>query len=173
MGEGHAKLATMPVPHFGLAQIKGTAHSTAWSLFAGRAPDPVAHMGVGGVGNTGLAQVADMLLVFFDLGIAARQVERDRIDVVYIGIAKTVDLKASGLEHFATAGVIFVTRFLGIGPQHGMADAQHARKFQVLGSRFGRHLGGDFNARGYFVQWVVHKASWVRINLHNNYTYPL
>ena len=61
---------------------------------AAAAPDAVAHVGVGGVVDPGLAQVAEVLLVLLDLLVAAGQVQRDLRHVVHAGVADVPDRDA-------------------------------------------------------------------------------
>src|SRR5205807_5435019 len=61
---------------------------------AAAAPDAVAHVGVGGVVDAGLAEIAKVLLVLFDLLIAAGKVQGDLRHVVDAGIADVPDRDA-------------------------------------------------------------------------------
>src|ERR1700677_2394703 len=55
------------------------------------APYAVAHMGVGGVVNAGLAQVANVLFVFLDLLVAAGKIECDLRHIVHAYVADVPD----------------------------------------------------------------------------------
>ena len=55
-------------------------------------------MRVGGVEDPGLGQVAQVLLVFLDLLVAARQVQRDLGHVVDIGVADVRHFQSGGFD---------------------------------------------------------------------------
>src|SRR5580698_9169503 len=57
-------------------------------------PDAVAHVGVGGVVDAGVAKVTNVLLVLLDLLVAAGQIERDLRHVVHAGVADVPDRDA-------------------------------------------------------------------------------
>ena len=70
--------------------VKLSGHRTA-NLGPSAVPDAVAHVRIGGVVDTGLAQVAEILLVLFNLLVAARKVESNLRHVVDAGDANVPD----------------------------------------------------------------------------------
>src|ERR1700691_5486979 len=84
VGERLIELLISPNAHLiGAGHIKFSGGGAADGGSAA-APNAVAHVSIGGVVDAGLAQVANVLLVFLDLLIAAGQIEGDLRHVVYV-----------------------------------------------------------------------------------------
>ena len=108
VAEWFGVVGAIPVAARRFAEVEGAGAGSAAGLFTFAAPNAVCHVGIGGIGDTRLAQVAQVLLVLGDFGIAVWQVEGNSVHVVYRAIAKTVDGEAVVSKEFATACVIFI-----------------------------------------------------------------
>ena len=115
---------------------------------ASAAPDAVAHVGVGGVVDAGLAEVADVLLVLFDLLVAARQIEGDLGHVVDAGVADVPHGDAG-----VGVALLDLLEALGGAQVGGGADADVfgadlLEKQELLVGGGGGGLGAEFDAGG-------------------------
>ena len=147
VGQGQPVAPAAPGAGLGAVQVEAAGRGAAAGGLALRAPDAVAHVGVGRVRDAGAAEVPDVALVLLDLGVAAGQPEDDGVLVVDVAVAEAVDLDAGLAEEVAAAGVVVVARVGGVGPADDVLHAHAAHEVQVLRSRLGRHLGGDLQAR--------------------------
>src|ERR1019366_5760047 len=110
------------------------------------APDAVAHVGVGGVVDPRLAQIANVLLVLLHFLIAARQIERHLGHVVNAGIAD-VPHGDAGIG----VALLDLQEALGgaqvrSGADTGVFGADLLEKQKLLVGRCGTGLGAEFDS---------------------------
>src|SRR6202043_2829506 len=84
--------APMPCRGGGVEQARRSA--TASEVAARGAPDAVPHVRIRRVMNPGPAQIAEEVLVVFDLLVAAGEVERDLLHVMDFGVADVPHFQA-------------------------------------------------------------------------------
>src|SRR5262249_35336900 len=75
----------------GIVQLEGARAGVAAGGFGRGTPDAVAHVRIGGVMETGAAQVAKEILVVFDLPVAAGKIKGHLVHVVDVAVADVPD----------------------------------------------------------------------------------
>src|SRR5574340_766921 len=121
---------------FGVARPRRSASARTLALAA---PYSVAHVGVRRVLDTGLRQVAQILLVFGDLCVPPRQVERDLRHVVDVAVADVPHHQPGGLRLLLEPDEILRRGALAAGGDVHPVHAELPGELQI----FGRGLGGN------------------------------
>ena len=109
---------------FGIFDVQDPRRHAAATGCMPRAPDAIAHMGVGIVVDPGRAKVADKLNKLLDLLVAAGQVEGDFGDIVDRMIGDAIDLQIVFGQALLALFVVFG------GVQFALVDNTH-RPFDV------------------------------------------
>ena len=126
--------------------VEGACRSVAAGGLALGAPDAVAHVRVRGVGQAGLAEVAQEGLVLFDLPVAARQVQRHFLHVVNVAVADVPDLQPSGLDFLLQVDEVFEGGVVAAGGNVDPVDPDLPGELEVFGRSVGRDLERDLDA---------------------------
>ena len=96
-------------------------------------------MGIGGVENAGFSEVAQIGLVFLDLLVATRQVERDLGHVVDVAVADVPDLQPCGFDFLSQLQEVLEGCLLPTCRDADVLDAELLGELKI----FVAGIGGD------------------------------
>src|SRR4029078_8667927 len=141
------RLEALAVPEaFGRVRPERARRGAAPRRLLLRAPDAVAHVGVGRVEDPRLGEVPEVLLVLLDLLVAPRKVQGHLGHVVDAHVADVGDLEARGFDALAESRERLVGARLG-GDAH-VTHAQLSGEGQLLVRAVEGHLERNLDARG-------------------------
>ena len=122
--------------HIGSLKIECPCACAAAGGFTFSTPDTVAHVCIGGIRDTGSAEVADVTLVLFNFRVAILQVQHNRVLIMDIAVAEPVDFESCVLEDFAAAHEIVVIRIFAVCPEDDVLHIHLLSELQVCFAGF-------------------------------------
>src|ERR1043166_609228 len=105
-------------------------------------------MGIRGVENARSGQIAQVLLVLFDLTVAPRQIERDLRHVMDVAVSDVPNRDPVGRALLLQALKCFKCRSLAAGGQAGVLHPELLGETKIILGWVCRHLERNFYARG-------------------------
>ena len=129
VSQGRLEHLVAPVA-LGRLQAEGAGGRAAARDFPLRAPDPVPHVRIRRVQNPGSPEIAQVLLVLFDLPIAAGEVQRDLGHVVNVRVSDVRNLQPGGFDALLETGECFISA--APGRNADILDANLPGEYQIL-----------------------------------------
>ena len=146
-----------PVP-LRIRLVERTRRCTAPRRLRSRTPDPIAHVRVCRVIDAGAAEIAQILLVLFNLCVAPWKVERDFRHIVDAGVADVCDFQSSRLDALLEGREDFV-RAAGRRNRH-IADADLFGESQIFIGEIIRDLKRDFDPGSERIESSRSRKQW-------------
>ena len=148
VGEGPLEDLAGPEAFAAFGHVVATGGGGTAGGFAVGMPDAVAHVGVGDVLDIGLAAVLQVLLVGFDAGVAAGEVEDDLLLVAVAVVADVPDAEAGRFDAGFDAEEVFDVVVFAVDGDGGVANADLIGELEVFVGGIAAELHGHFDAGG-------------------------
>src|SRR5262249_41356115 len=146
MGERRFKDLVVPVAFVSFLQVEGASRRAATRGLRRCAPDAIAHVGVGGVEDAGLGQVAKIGFVLLDLLVAAWQIQSHFRHVVNVAVSDVPNLQTSSLHLLPQTDEILQGRLVAASWNVDVPNAELPGELKIFIARVSGNLQRHLNS---------------------------